>query len=187
MSSVKYNGFQLLAFNDDGVLSPIRSELDGTLVWANVALYRTKRGEAYSISQYWPSISNNNKGLLLIRPAKEMTIVFYFAATGESIFRVFSEPTFSAAGGVVPNVNRNSAFPGTNSSAIITEAPTITDNGVPQFTILSPGAKEKGGSSTGALGAPVIIQGGDTYLIEIENTSGGNAKASLNLGWTEAN
>jgi hypothetical protein len=78
------------------------------------------------------------------------------------------------------NLNRQSSDAPT---CVLWESPTVTDSGIRLVSMLVTGDKSVGGSAHRGCGQ--ILKAGEKYLFRIKNTSGGNARISIDIAVVE--
>ncbi len=182
MNSTSYNPITLYGFRrSDGVLISAKLTDSGQLRSINPENAVIDDGRAFMVSRYFPAIANNNNAEIVLIPDRTMHIIMAVAASAEILLRFFAGTTFNADGNLLTPRNRNNNS-SIVSTALFREGATITGDGVETSAVLVPGGGVFGsGGESGLLGTKLILKAGDSYMLRLENTSGGAIRSTFQI------
>jgi len=178
--------FPVVVKDDAGV--PVVESYSGAIRTIETDHAMIHDGKGFQLSGEIISLANGADAYFLIDPTTPIHWRNYkFSADTAPInIRLFENPTTTANGTVLSPLNRN-RLSATVSTSAIYSGPTVTADGTELYLTRIVGTGS-GANRTGEnVGLPLewIIDGGNTYLLKVSNTSGGVANLTYEFFWYE--
>lgn len=156
----------------------------GVLV-ANNNCERLNAGKIYTATHIFEDIANTESGFLLFKTgANNSRSTYSFRTSGETAWRVYSNPSISNDGTLATTCNRNQTADAVDNETEVYHDPTISNNGTlltERRTCTSgPFASGEGGDAFSLKVAP-----NTEILYQFESLDSGGDNISVAIDWTE--
>lgn len=171
---------------------PIRAEITagfdetGAVVTVDNAHHEVHAGNMYIVHKITEDLANDGSLDIVLKPTTiHAHAVWFHAAGGNAIFRLYENPALSDDGTVLPvyNVNRES---GNISTVAVYHTPTVSGVGTEIVGHIIPGGT--GGNASGAMlrsNTEMVLAKGRTYLFRLTNVSGQAKDVSIVIEFYE--
>ena len=153
---------------------------------AHAKIHQGLSFQATYISGEGNNVADNAAIDVLIQSTAGIHLIQAAATGGDAEVFLYRNPTFSAAGTNLTQINKNE-YSSNTSAVTITHTPTLSDDGVLMASKFVPGGT--GGNSTGgadgSFDREIILNHAHTYLFRVINRAGTAQPIGVTFEWYE--
>lgn len=143
--------------------------------------HEVHEGESFVVSGQTSLGSAETLKILIVTAAKEAHLEIFARSSGETNYKLYESPTYSAAGSATTEVNRNRGSSET-ATVVVTTAPTTSANGTQLYESHWGASVRSGGEERGL--NEWVLAANTAYMILITSEAAGN-DVSYVLDWYE--